>query len=101
MKGVSNPSSHYEIRRSIADGTYMYKEKRGDYSFQRRSYSAHKGRRLFKQIMLLATDSFILHVLSPHFVDDQIQTLTSRAIMRISKVGSVAMFSLLIGGSEM
>ena len=63
----------------------MYIDKSGDYSFQRRSYSAHKGRRLFKQIMRLATDSFILHVLSPHLADDQIQTLTSRAIMRIKR----------------
>ena len=49
--------SKTDVSIAVADGTYIYIEKSGDYIFQRRSYSVHKGRQL-----LVATDSYILTV---------------------------------------
>ena len=54
---------------AVADGTYIYIEKSGDYSFQRRSYSVHKGRPLVKPMMLVPTDGYILTVLGPYLAD--------------------------------
>ena len=46
---------------AVADGTYIYIDKGGNYSFQRRSYSVHKGKPLLKPMMLVATDGYIVH----------------------------------------
>ena len=54
---------------AVADGTYIYIEKSGNYSFQRRSYSMHKGRPLVKHMTLVATDGYILSVLGPFLAD--------------------------------
>ena len=63
---------------AVADGTYIYIEKSGNYSFQSRSYSMHKGRPrsysmhkgrpLVKPMMLVATDGYILSVLGPFWL---------------------------------
>ena len=37
-----------DIAIAVADGTYIYIENSGNYSFQRRSYSVHKGQPLLK-----------------------------------------------------
>lgn len=39
----------------VADGTYIYIQKSANYSFQRQSYSLHKGRPLVKPMMLVTT----------------------------------------------
>lgn len=39
----------------VADGTYMFIQKSSNYSFQRRTYSMHKGRNLIKSMMLVTT----------------------------------------------
>ena len=61
--------SQRDVAIAVADGTYVYIEKSGDYSFQRRSYSVHKGRPLLKHMMLVATDGYILTVLGPYLAD--------------------------------
>lgn len=61
--------SQTDVAIAVADGTYIYIEKSGDYSFQRRSYSVHKGRPLVKPMMLVATDGYILTVLGPYLAD--------------------------------
>jgi len=43
----------------VADGTYMYIEKSSNYSFQRRSFSMHKGRPLVKPMMIVSTTGYI------------------------------------------
>ena len=50
-------------------GTYIYIEKSGNYSFQRRSYSVHKRKPLLKPMILVATDGYILTVLGPYLAD--------------------------------
>ena len=61
--------SQKDVAIAVADDTYVYIEKRGDYSFQRRSYSFHKDRPLLKPMMLVATDGYILTVLGPYLAD--------------------------------
>lgn len=53
----------------VADGTYIYIEKSGDYLFQRRTFSIHKGRPLIKPMMIVTTTGYILAVLGPYFAD--------------------------------
>ena len=53
----------------VADGTYIYIEKRSNYSFQRRSFSVHKGRPLVKPVVLVASDGYIISVLGPYLAD--------------------------------
>ncbi|KAL3273389.1 hypothetical protein HHI36_014836, partial [Cryptolaemus montrouzieri] len=53
----------------IADGTYSYIEKSGNYRKLRQSYSVHKGRHLVKPALLVATYGFILDVQGPYFAD--------------------------------
>ncbi|KAL3287554.1 hypothetical protein HHI36_002022 [Cryptolaemus montrouzieri] len=52
----------------IVDGTYSYIEKSGNYRTLRQSYSVHKGRHLFKAL-LVATNGFNLDVQGPYIVD--------------------------------
>ena len=61
--------SRSDIAIAVADGTYIYIEKSGNYSFQRRSYSVHKGQPLLKPMMLVATDGYILTVIGPYLAD--------------------------------
>ena len=63
--------SQKDVAIAVADGTYVYIEKSGDYSFQRRLYSVNKGRPLLKPMMLVATDGYILTVLGPYLVKTQ------------------------------
>ena len=58
---------------AVADGTYIHIEKSDNYSFQRPSYSMHKGRPLVKPMMLVATDGYILSVLGPFLADEKKQ----------------------------
>ena len=55
----------------VADDTYIYIEKCSNYSFQRRSYSVHKGRPLVKPMMLVASDGYILSVFCPYLADER------------------------------
>ncbi|MCG7879800.1 MAG: transposase family protein, partial [Candidatus Thiodiazotropha endolucinida] len=61
--------SKSDVAIAVADGTYIYIEKSGNYSFQRRSYSVHKGQPLLKPMMLVASDGYILTVLGPYLAD--------------------------------
>ena len=61
--------SNSDVAIAVADGTYIYIEKSGNYSFQRRSYSVHKGQPLLKPMMLVATDGYILTVMGPYLAD--------------------------------
>lgn len=47
--------SKSDVAIAVADGTYIYIEKGGNYSFQKRSYSVHKGKPLLKPMMPVAT----------------------------------------------
>jgi len=53
----------------VADGTYVYIQKSSNYSFQRRTYSLHKGRPLVKPMMLVTTTGYILDVTGPFLAD--------------------------------
>ena len=53
----------------VADGTSIYIEKNSNYSFQRRTFSVHKGRPLVKPMMLVASDGYIILVLGPCLAD--------------------------------
>ena len=55
----------------MVDLAYIYTEKSGKHSFQRRSYSVHNGKPLLKPMMLVATDGYILTVLCPYLVDGE------------------------------
>ena len=61
--------SKSDVAIAVADGTYIYIEKSGNYSFQRRFYSVHKGKPFLKPMMLVATDGYILTALGPYLVD--------------------------------
>jgi hypothetical protein len=41
---------------TVWDGTYVYIEKSSNYSFQKHTYSMHKGRHLLKMMMVVATN---------------------------------------------
>jgi len=53
----------------VANGTYVYIQKSSNYSFQRRTYSLHKGRPLVKSMMMVSTTGYILEVFGPYFAD--------------------------------
>lgn len=53
----------------VADGTYVYIQKSSNYSFQRRSFSMHKGRHLVKPMMIVSTTGYILDVFGPYLAD--------------------------------
>ena len=54
---------------SIADGTYSYIEKSGNYRTMRQSYSVYKGRHLVKSVMMTAPAGYILDIHGPYFAD--------------------------------
>ena len=53
----------------VLDGTYIYIEKSGDYTFSRRSFSMHKGRSLVKPMVIVSTTGYIVSVLGPYLAD--------------------------------
>ena len=53
----------------VADGTSIYIEKNSNYSFQRRTFSVHKGCPLVKPMMFVASDGYIILVLGPCLAD--------------------------------
>ena len=55
----------------IADGTYIYIEKRSNYSLQKHSYSVHKGRNLLKKIITVSSTGYILDVFGLYFSVDK------------------------------
>jgi DNA-dependent RNA polymerase auxiliary subunit epsilon len=50
---------------SIWDGTYVYIQKSGNYSFQRKSFSMHKHRPLFKPFLGCFADGYIIDIVGP------------------------------------
>uniref|UniRef100_T1L0B2 DDE Tnp4 domain-containing protein n=1 Tax=Tetranychus urticae TaxID=32264 RepID=T1L0B2_TETUR len=50
----------------VSDGTYIYHQKSLHHSHQRESYSPHKYRNLFKPMMIVAPDGYILDVKGPY-----------------------------------
>ncbi|XP_015790323.1 uncharacterized protein LOC107367154 [Tetranychus urticae] len=50
----------------VCDGTYVYHQKSANFPFQRASYSPHKYRNLFKPMVIIATDGYILEVTGPY-----------------------------------
>ena len=99
--------SQTDVAIAVADGTYIYIEKSGDYAFQRRSYSVHKGRPLVKPMMLVATDGYILTVLGPYLADGKnsdakITEHMLKTTVKILEIGlAKGMFLLSIGDSAM
>ncbi|VDI47387.1 Hypothetical predicted protein [Mytilus galloprovincialis] len=53
----------------VLDGTYMYIQKSGNFHFQRRSYSLHKGRPLVKPMVVVTTTGYFVTVLGPYMAD--------------------------------
>ncbi|CAG2245126.1 unnamed protein product [Mytilus edulis] len=53
----------------VLDGTYIYIQKSGNFHFQRRSYSLHKGRPLVKPMVVVTTTGYFVTVLGPYFAD--------------------------------
>lgn len=55
----------------VLDGTYIYITKSGNFQFQRRSYSIHKGRPLVKLMVIVTTTGYYMTVLGPYFADSK------------------------------
>lgn len=55
----------------VLDGTYIYVQKSGNFSFSRRSYSMHKHRPLVKPMMVVSTTGYIVSVLGPYLADSK------------------------------
>ena len=53
----------------VLDGTYIYIQKSGNYTFSRRSYSLCKHRPLLKPMMIVSTTGYIITVLGPYLAD--------------------------------
>ena len=53
----------------VLDGTYIYIQKSGNYTFQRQTFSGHKHRPLVKPMMVVGTDGYIPSVLGPYLAD--------------------------------
>lgn len=53
----------------VLDGTYIYIQKNGNYTFSRRSFSMHKRRPLLKPMMIVSTTGYIVSVLGPYLAD--------------------------------
>lgn len=53
----------------IADCTYNYIEKPGDYELQRKTFSAHKKRNLLKPLYIVFPSGYILEAAGPFFCD--------------------------------
>ena len=53
----------------VLDGTYIYIEKSGNFSFQRRSFSVHKGRHLVKPMVITTTSGYFISILGPYLAD--------------------------------
>jgi hypothetical protein len=50
----------------VVDGTYVFIQKSGNYSFQKMSYSMHKGRHLLKMMMIVTTSGRIVECYGPY-----------------------------------
>ncbi|XP_052693754.1 uncharacterized protein LOC128172028 [Crassostrea angulata] len=55
----------------VLDGTYIYVQKSGNFSFSRRSYSLHKHRPLVKLMLVVTTTGYIVSVLGPYLADSK------------------------------
>jgi hypothetical protein len=53
----------------ILDGTYLYVEKSSDHDLQRRSYSSHKHRNLFKPMLVVTPDGYIVEAEGLYYSD--------------------------------
>ncbi len=55
----------------IADGTYNYIEKPGDFELQRKTFSMHKSRNLLKPLYIVFPSGYILEAAGPYFCDSK------------------------------
>lgn len=55
----------------VLDGTYIYIQKSGNFSFSRRSFSMHKHRPLVKPMMIVSTTGYIISALGPYLADSR------------------------------
>lgn len=53
----------------VLDGTYLYVEQSSDHYLQRRSYSSHKHRSLFKPMMVVLPSGYVLEAEGLYFAD--------------------------------
>jgi hypothetical protein len=53
----------------VLDGTYIYIQKSGNFQFQRRTYSMHKGRPLVKPMVVVTTTGYFIAILGPYMAD--------------------------------
>lgn len=67
----SNGLAEYPQALLVLDGTYIYIQKSGNFSFSRRSYSLHKHRPLIKPMMVVTTTGYIVSVLGPYLADSK------------------------------
>ena len=51
---------------TIWDGTYVYIQKSANYSFQKATYSMHKGGNLVKMMMVVSTTGYIIETFGPY-----------------------------------
>ena len=50
----------------VLDGIYIYLQKSGNFQFQRRTYSMHKGRPLVKPMVVVTTTGYFIAILGPY-----------------------------------
>lgn len=53
----------------VLDGTYIYIQKSGNFQFQRRTFSLHKGRPLIKPMIIVSTTGYFITILGPYLAD--------------------------------
>lgn len=54
---------------TVWDGTNVYIQKSANYSFQKATYSMHKGRNLVKMMMVVSTSGYILETFGPYLAN--------------------------------
>lgn len=52
----------------LLDGTYIYIQKSSNFTFQRKSYSLHKGRPLVKPMVIVSTSGYYISVIGPYLL---------------------------------
>ncbi|XP_062618934.1 uncharacterized protein LOC134280537 [Saccostrea cucullata] len=55
----------------VLDGTYIYLQKSGNFTFSRRSFSTHKHRPLIKPMIVVTTSGYVVSVLGPYLADSK------------------------------
>ncbi|XP_062581928.1 uncharacterized protein LOC134243712 [Saccostrea cucullata] len=68
----------------VIDGTYIFIQKSMNFTFQRKSYSLHKGRPLVKPMVIVSTSGYYISVLGPYLARNSDATILNH-IMKTNR----------------